>query len=136
MGGDLVECHPVAAGNGAVIAMILPHTFFEPAWPTEPCPIGHRTGKAGSALAFACSEVCNFLTISSGVAGDRPISGVSSLFSPVAGQGPFPQPALPGVPVGDGLIRHLSRPALALTGSLLTIGCEPWSPRQTSLVAH
>ena len=68
--------------------------------------------------------------------GFAPIPGISPRSSPVAGQGPFPRPALPGVlgrtdpsaicPGRRWPSRVRRRPA----------GCRPWSPGQTSLVAH
>jgi hypothetical protein len=64
---DLVERHPVAA-RSTVVATACPVCFFEDAGPTHFVPEGVEP-KGRFSLRFACSEVCNFRTLSSGVAG-------------------------------------------------------------------
>ena len=58
VGGDLVERHPVAAG-GAVVTPACPVCFFEDVAPTHFVP-QRVEPKVRLALAFACSEDCNF----------------------------------------------------------------------------
>src|SRR3954465_6225929 len=72
-------------------------------------------------LAFACSELCNFRTLSSGVAG--PSANLRGLvtFPACRRSGPLPSAGITRRPWYYGPIRHLPRPALALTGSPLTI---------------
>jgi len=88
------------------------------------------------ALAFVCSEVCSFSTVSDGVG--RLIINHRAVCPSLAWNrsGLLPSAGVTRRHRYYEPIRHLRSPSLALAGSTLAWSCHPSPRSQTSLVAH